>query len=97
VSEAAAYLAEKSAVEQSAPALLRLVTAIAARFGVVVSEQAAAKAVPVVGAAGGAAVNVLFMDHFQDMARGHFIVRRLEAKYGTPKVREIYESIAVPC
>jgi hypothetical protein len=97
VSEAAAYLAEKSVVEQSAPALLRLVTAIASRFGVVVSEQAAAKAVPVVGAAGGAAVNVLFMDHFQDMARGHFIVRRLEVKYGTPKVREIYQSIAVPC
>jgi len=97
VSEAAAYLAEKSAVEQSAPALLRLVTAIASRFGVVVSEQAAAKAVPIVGAAGGAAVNVLFMDHFQDMARGHFIVRRLEAKHGTEKVREAYHSIALPC
>jgi hypothetical protein len=97
VSEAAAYLAEKSAVEQSAPALLRLVTAIASRFGVVVSEQAAAKAVPIVGAAGGATVNVLFMDHFQDMARGHFIVRRLEARHGTEVVRAAYESIALPC
>ena len=97
VSEAAAYLAEKSVVEQSAPALLRLVTAIASRFGVVVSEQAAAKAVPIVGAAGGATVNVLFMGHFQDMARGHFIVRRLEARHGTEVVRAAYESIALPC
>ena len=96
VSEAATYLAEKTVIEESAPALLRLVTAIAGRFGVVVSEQAAAKAVPIIGAAGGATINVLFMAHFQDMARGHFIVRRLEAKYGTQLIREVYESIAIP-
>ncbi len=96
VSEAAAYLAEKSVIEQTAPAILRLVSAIASRFGVVVSEQTAAKAVPVVGAAGGAVVNVLFMSHFQDMARGHFIVKRLEARHGTAVVRAAYESIAIP-
>lgn len=97
VSEAASYLAEKTVVEETAPAILRLVTAIASRFGVVVSEQAAAKAVPVVGAAGGAVINVLFMDHFQDMARGHFIVRRLESKYGSEIVRRAYETLAIPC
>jgi len=97
VSEAAAYLAEKSVLEESAPAILRFVTAVASRFGVVVSEQTAAKAVPVIGAAGGAMINVLFMNHFQDMARGHFIVKRLERCYGTDIVRRAYESIAVPC
>ena len=97
VSDAASYLAEKTVVEETAPAILRLVTAIASRFGVVVSEQAAAKAVPVVGAAGGAVINVLFMDHFQDMARGHFIVRRLESKYGSEIVRRAYETLAIPC
>lgn len=96
VSEAAAYLAEKSVVEKSAPALLRLITAIAGRFGVIVSEQVAAKAVPIVGAAGGATINVLFMAHFQDMARGHFIVKRLEARHGTQLVREAYQSILLP-
>jgi hypothetical protein len=95
VSEATAYLAEKTVAEQSAPALLRLVSAIAARFGVIISEQAAAKAVPIVGAAGGAVINVLFMDHFQSMARGHFIVKRLEKKYGSELVRRTYESVAV--
>lgn len=97
VSEAAAYLAEKGVLEETAPVILRLVTSIASRFGVIVSEQTAAKAVPVVGAAGGAVINVLFMNHFQVMARGHFIVKRLEAKYGTAVVRAAYESLAIPC
>ena len=96
ISEAATYMAEKSVLEKSAPAIVRLITAISSRFGVVVSEQVAAKAVPIVGAAGGTLVNVLFMDHFQDMARGHFIVKRLEAKYGTDLVRTTYDSIAIP-
>jgi EcsC protein family len=63
---------------------------------VTVSEQVAAKAIPILGAAGGSLVNVLFMDHFQNMARGHFIVKRLEKKYGIEGVREAYDSIAVP-
>jgi len=96
VSEAASYLAEKGVLEKSAPVVVRLISSIASRFGVVVSEQVAAKAVPVIGAAGGSVVNVLFMNHFQDMARGHFIVRRLEARYGTQTVREAYERIALP-
>ena len=95
VSEAATYIAEKGIIEETAPAILRLVTAIASRFGLVVSEQAAAKAVPLLGAAGGALINVLFMNHFQDMARGHFIIKRLEARYGVALVRDLYISIAL--
>jgi len=96
VTEAASYFAEKGILEKSAPAVARLISSIASRFGVVVSEQVAAKAVPILGAAGGSLVNVLFMDHFQHMARGHFIVRRLEAKYDARAVRAAYDSIAMP-
>lgn len=96
VSDAASYIAERGVLDKSAPAVVRLVAAIASRFGVVVSQQLAAKAVPVVGAAGGTIVNVLFMNHFQDMARGHFIVKRLEAKHGVEVIREIYNTIAIP-
>jgi hypothetical protein len=46
--------------------------------------------VPVVGAAGGATVNVLFITHFQAMAGGHFTVRRLERKYGAELVQARY-------
>jgi len=96
ISEAASYLAEKGILEKSAPAVVRLISSIASRFGVIVSEQVAAKAIPIVGAAGGSIINVLFMNHFQDMARGHFIVKRLERKYGSEVVQETYNQLAVP-
>jgi hypothetical protein len=93
VSEAASYLAQKGVVRESAPAIARLIGQIAARFGVVVSEEAAAKAVPVLGAAGGGIVNVMFISHFQDMARGHFIIKRLEAAHGQERIRAAYEQL----
>jgi hypothetical protein len=95
VSDAATYLAKRGVVEKGAPALVRLISAISSRFGVVVSEKAAAMAVPAIGAAGGALVNTLFITHFQDMARGHFIIRRLERAYGFERVKEVYEQILI--
>ena len=90
VSEAAAHFAAQGVTQHGTPAVVRLITQIAARFSIVVSEKAAAQAVPVVGAIGGAVINTLFIDHFQDMARGHFIVRRLERKYGQALVEQHY-------
>jgi len=49
--------------------------------------------VPVVGALGGAALNTLFMGHFQDMGRGHFIIRRLERLHGQEEIRRLYEQL----
>jgi hypothetical protein len=95
VSDAARYLAKKGLVNKGAPAIVRLVSVISSRFGVVVTEKAAAMAVPAIGAAGGALVNTLFIKHFQDMARGHFIVRRLERRYGLDRVRESYEKLLI--
>jgi hypothetical protein len=80
----------KGIVTRGHPALVQLVAAIAARFGVVVTESAAVRLVPVLGALGGAIVNVVFMQHFQDMAKAHFTVRRLERKYGAEAVRVAY-------
>jgi hypothetical protein len=73
--------------------LIRLIALIAARFQIQVSEKAAAQMVPIIGAAGGAVINLLFIDHFQDMSRGHFTVRRLERQYGSETVRRAYEQI----
>jgi hypothetical protein len=70
VSEAAKHLAQKGMGKSGAPALLRLITLIASRFGIVVSQKAAAQMVPVLGAAGGALINTLFIGHYQDLARG---------------------------
>jgi hypothetical protein len=38
-------------------------------------------------------VNYAFIDHFQDVARGHFAIRRLERAYGKESVRAQYERI----
>lgn len=92
-SEASRYIAEKGAAEHGAPALVRFINGIASRFSVVVSEKVSAQLIPVIGAAGGAIINVIFTDHFQNMARGHFIVRRLERKYGKDVVRGEYERL----
>ncbi|GAB4255344.1 MAG: EcsC family protein [Acidobacteriota bacterium] len=93
VAEAARFLAERGLAERGAPALVRLIAAVGSRFGVVVSEKVAAMAVPAIGAVGGALVNTIFISHFQDMARGHFTIRRLERKYGPEAVRRLYESL----
>ena len=81
-------------IEAGSPALVRFITQVASRFGVTVTQKLAAQAVPVIGALGGAAVNYAFIEHFQDMARGHFAIRRLERVYGEDEVRREYERFA---
>jgi hypothetical protein len=94
VSEAARYLASRGLIDETAPALVRFTTQVASRFGVVVSQKFLAQATPVLGALGGAAVNLAFIEHFQSLARGHFIVRRLERKYGAELVKAEYARLA---
>lgn len=93
IAKAAEHITEKGMVAEGAPALVRLITQIVQRFSIQVSEKAAAQALPVIGAAGGAVINTLFIDHFQDMACGHFIVRRLERKYSKEIVEANYRKI----
>jgi hypothetical protein len=88
--EAAAHIAKNGIDKEGAPALVRLILAIAERYSINISEKAAAQAVPVIGAAGGAIINTVFMDHFQDMARGHFTVLRLEKALGADTVKAKY-------
>lgn len=93
VREAAEYLTGRGLAEAGAPVLARLISQIATRFGAVVSEKVAAQAVPVLGAAGGAAINVVFIGHFQSMARAHFTIRRLERVYGVEPVRREFDRL----
>lgn len=74
--------------------LAKIVEKVAARFGVVVTEKFAAQAVPIVGAVAGATLNTMFTDYYQDVARGHFIVRRLERSHGYETVRAAYSLLA---
>jgi EcsC protein family len=86
------YMLERGAINASSPLLARFLGEIVSRFGFAVSDRFASALVPVVGALGGAAVNVIFTDHFQRVGRAHFIVRRLERDYGEAVVRQHYEA-----
>ena len=92
--EASKSFAE-NATKKSAPELIRLISSIAERFGAQITNKAAAQLVPFAGAIGGATVNLLFMQHFQDMAQGHFTMRKLERKYGSELVWREYNRLGV--
>jgi hypothetical protein len=92
-SDALQYVTAHGTTAKSAPAMVRFISAIASRFGLVVSQKAAAQAVPAIGAIGGALTNAVFMSHFQDMARAHFTIRRLERIYGKQTVETLYAAL----
>jgi len=93
ISEATKQITQKGLAREGAPAIINFLNQVAAKFGVNVSEKFAAQSLPVIGAIGGALINTVFIDHFQDMARGHFIVRRLERTYGSDLVMKEYENL----
>lgn len=95
IASATGFLARGGTANGKVPVLVSLIGAIAERFGVVLSEKAVAEIVPVLGAFGGAFINHVFIQHFQDMARSHFTIRRLERKYGPALVRSSYERVHV--
>jgi hypothetical protein len=95
LAEAAKFIAQRGIAEEGAPVLVRLMAQISSRFGIVVSEKVAAQAVPIIGAVSGAAINTIFIDHFQKMAKGHFTVRRLEKIYGKENVQKAYEELSL--
>ena len=95
ISKASSDITAKGIAAHSSAAVFKLVQTVASRFSVQVTEQMAAKSIPAIGAVLGATVNTLFIDHFQQMAHGHFTVRRLERKYGSAAVKAAYQAIDV--
>ena len=94
VGDTARYITAKGLAKDGAPALVRFIDVIASRFSITVSEKFAAQSVPVIGAVGGASLNLLFIAHFQRTAHAHFTVRALERRYGQEMVEQVYSTIA---
>ncbi|OEF24152.1 peptidase [Vibrio rumoiensis 1S-45] len=93
VMDATEFLAKKAFTDKGSPILVRFTAEVAKRFGIQVTEKAAAQAVPAIGAVGGAVINTIFINHYQDMARGHFIVRRLERLHGKDAIKLAYQAL----
>ncbi|MBJ3353015.1 EcsC family protein, partial [Salmonella enterica subsp. enterica serovar Typhimurium] len=85
---------KNAASTQTGKWLASLIEKVATRFGIVITEKMAAQAAPVIGALAGATLNTMFTDYYQDMARGHFIVKRLERKYGDELIKAEYIKIS---
>lgn len=77
----------------SANPIMQFIATVASRFSIQVSEKFVAQAVPILGAAGGASINLAFMHHFQNMAQAHFAIRRLERVYGAEVIEEEYKGL----
>lgn len=68
---------------------------IISRYSVQVLDKFAAQAIPIVGAATGAGLNLIFLTHFQKIALAHFTIRRLERQYGNEAIMEAYHTIDI--
>ncbi len=84
------YITQEGLKKEASPVIVKFIAEVASRFGIQVSQKVAAQAVPVIGAISGALINTIFIDHFQNKARGHFIIKRLERIYGIEIVKNEY-------
>jgi hypothetical protein len=82
-------------VRLSPPGLVRFLAEIAARFGVAVTQKVALQMVPILGAGTGSLINLVFIEHFQEIARAHFTMRRLERAYGFDLAQAEYEKLSL--
>lgn len=101
IKQAASFISAHSAKEilhaleqGSAPVLVRLIGSIASKFEIAVSEKVLSEAIPILGAAGGAVVNTVFTHYFNEAARYHFGIRKLEREYGADVVEKLYKGYA---
>ncbi|MBC7398272.1 MAG: EcsC family protein [Bdellovibrionales bacterium] len=80
------------AVEKgTAPMLVRFISEIAAQLEVRVTKKMLVQVAPVLGSVGGAGINLLFANFFQDAARYHFGMKKLELDKGYEQTRIAFE------
>lgn len=75
-----AFLSTRVAV--TGPTVQALIARVAPRLATVLGQKLAAQAVPVLGAAAGAATNYAYTSYYQQMAHVHFGLRRLAIDAG---------------
>jgi 3-methyladenine DNA glycosylase AlkC len=93
LSDTANHVAVHGLSKEGAPALVKLLSVVSSRFSIPVSEKLATQTIPAIGLIGGASINLIFINHFQKMAKAHFTVRRLERRYGEELVKQLYTEI----
>ena len=72
-------------VALSGRAMQAVIAKVAPRLAVVMGQKLAAQAVPILGAAAGAATNYAYTSYYQDMAHVHFGLRKLAIDADIPQ------------
>lgn len=85
----------KGIVVYSLVVVFKFVQMVVLCFLVQVIEQMVVKLILVIGVVFGVIVNMLFIDYFQQMVYGYFIVCWFECKYGLVVVKVVYQVIDV--
>lgn len=93
IEKSSKYIAEKGLAGMGSPFAAQLIAKVAAYLQPIIAVQYAVKIVPIAGATVGAAINYLFIEHFQEKAQGHFLIRQLEQKYGYQTVKAAYQDL----
>lgn len=78
------------------PAVHRMLAAVAPRLAAAMGQKLAAQAVPVIGAATGAALNAAFLGYYRDMARIRFGLMRLSVLHGAERILADFRDLAEP-
>jgi hypothetical protein len=78
------------------PTVQNLIAAIAPRLAAVLGQKLAAQAVPVVGAATGAALNAAFLTYYRELARIRFSLLKLSELHGPEPVLAAFQKAVEP-
>jgi len=85
--DAIRIMSERGIAEISTATMGNMTAQTVTKYSALISEKMLANAIPVVGAIGGATVNIIFLNYFKKLAEGHFTIRKLERIYGKEEVR----------
>ena len=93
LSKAGENIISRGVLDLASPKVIEFMAQVANRYGVALSQKLAAQGIPVIGIVGGAGINLLFIHHLEQIAQGHFTVRRLERQYGADFIRDEYNRL----
>jgi hypothetical protein len=78
------------------PALQQLIQTVAPKLAAALSQKLAAQAVPILGAATGAALNAAYLSYYRELAAIRFALRRLAERHGEAQVLEAFGRATTP-
>ncbi len=87
---AARELMQHETLKKGTPFLVQFIQQVATRFGLHISKRVALQMMPTLSAMTTAALNIMFMEFYCELAEAHFTIRELERRYGEQQIEQLY-------